>query len=337
MALGVHCGVMAQSEISDELYRRAESGDAQAQYDLGYALYQANRDDEVLPWIRKAADQDNPDALFFLSLCYEEGILVPVDMEKGALYNKMAAERGHVAAMNNLAVSYKKGVGVPQSYEKALEWYRKAADGGHLIAMRNLGDCYRSGYGTPIDLTKATEWYRKAASKGDGPSKYWLWELYKYDNVPIPEEEALIMLKEAEQSGIPEASLELALFCKDNGYYPEYRKMLLKAAQRGNHFAIFLMGQGYYNGDAITVGSQEPNYELAVKYLEPLAEKIEVSNLIDYNRVLTLYTLSKCYRHGRGVEQDLKKADEYFRKAAAISGDPDKLELYEFNATFEDN
>jgi TPR repeat protein len=49
-----------------------------------------------------AAEQDNPDAQFALSLLYWSGLGVESDFAKGKEYLELAAERGHTIAKNTI-------------------------------------------------------------------------------------------------------------------------------------------------------------------------------------------------------------------------------------------
>src|SRR5674476_586003 len=93
--------VMACSSPSsekDNVIRRAEKGDANAQFVLG----------------RK----------------YDIGKGVPQDYAEAAKWYRMAAEQGHAEAQFNLGMLYDEGRGVSQDYAEAAKWYRKAKDQG---------------------------------------------------------------------------------------------------------------------------------------------------------------------------------------------------------------
>ena len=53
---------------------------------------------EGIKWLRKAADQENLDAIAALGLCYIDGDGVPEDRAKGIELLRKAAKRGHVRA-----------------------------------------------------------------------------------------------------------------------------------------------------------------------------------------------------------------------------------------------
>ena len=108
----------------------AKRGDAQAQYELGWAYWQ--RDDylQALPLLKAAAAQGQVDAEYLLGMAYLNG-------------------RGTV-----------------QDYRAALEQFTKAAHGGNMEAQYRLGIFYRDGLATPANKETAYLWLNLAAARG---------------------------------------------------------------------------------------------------------------------------------------------------------------------------
>src|SRR5215831_6101449 len=127
------------TEIEEKaLLRRAQQGDASAQFWLGTAYEQGwfGKPDyqEALKWLRRGAKRDDPDAQDCLGQMYENG------------------------------------EGVPQDYAQAAKWYRKAAEhvpdlGGAGQGRNNLGLLYLSGQGVPKDVVLAYMWFRLAGTE----------------------------------------------------------------------------------------------------------------------------------------------------------------------------
>ena len=102
--------VMACSSPSsekDNVLRRAEKGDAKAQFDLG--------------------------------LKYENGEGVLQDYAEAAKWYRKAAEQGYAKAQFNLGTMYDEGRGVRQDFAEAAKWYRKAKDQGVANASNFSG------------------------------------------------------------------------------------------------------------------------------------------------------------------------------------------------------
>ena len=66
-----------------DLVRRAEAGDAEAQYQAGGHYMRQNRWDLAVPWYEKAAAQGHAKAQNNLGVAYAEGRGVPADPQKG--------------------------------------------------------------------------------------------------------------------------------------------------------------------------------------------------------------------------------------------------------------
>ena len=83
MALVLCAQVQAQTPEIDALHARAEAGDAEAQFDLGYAYFGGEgvpQDEAAAAWlVRLAADQGNATAQFNLGVMYDTDAGVPQD------------------------------------------------------------------------------------------------------------------------------------------------------------------------------------------------------------------------------------------------------------------
>lgn len=179
--------VVYADKISD-LQKKAESGDAEAQFELAraYAEGAGNRDlaemgndlalalDSVnqdyvksAEWLQKAAEQGFDEAQYMLGCCYIAGLGVEKDYVKAMEWTRKAAEHGYAPAQNNLGCFYERGgYGVPQDMNKAFEWFLKAAEQGNPDSQFTVGRFYARGIGVEKNLIKAMEWYQKSADHG---------------------------------------------------------------------------------------------------------------------------------------------------------------------------
>ncbi|WNV04704.1 tetratricopeptide repeat protein [Candidatus Methylospira mobilis] len=126
---------------------------------------------EALKWVRKAAEQGDDNAQYFLGVMYYKGEGVPLDYAEAATWYRKAAEHGNVLAQLNLGWAYNEGEGVTRDYDEAMSWYRKAAEQGNAVAQNNLGWMYEEGKGVPRDLVTAYMWYSFAAAQGQERAK----------------------------------------------------------------------------------------------------------------------------------------------------------------------
>jgi TPR repeat protein len=91
---------------SPQLVKKAEAGEAGAQFDLGY--------------------------------CYDKGKGVTKDYKEAVKWYAKAAEQGNVDAQYNLGSCYFSGEGVTKDYQEAVKWFTKAAKQGSPEAKKQL-------------------------------------------------------------------------------------------------------------------------------------------------------------------------------------------------------
>ena len=163
------------SASAQAVFRRAEQGDAIAQYDLG-VMYRkgkgAPKDDaEALEWLRKAAEQGYAKAENKLGYMYQYGHGVHEDDTEAVKWYFKAAEQGNAYAQYNLGVMYQYRDGTPKDDTEAVKWFRKAAEQGHADGQWSLGYMYYYGKGVPKDRAEAYVWFSVAATNGHWNAK----------------------------------------------------------------------------------------------------------------------------------------------------------------------
>jgi hypothetical protein len=90
---------------------------------------------------------------------------------------RKAAEQGNAKAQYFLGFAYARGRGVPEDDKEAAKWYRKAAEQGDAKAQYGLGLAYEYGEGVIEDKVQAYAWYNIAAANGFESGKEWKAEL----------------------------------------------------------------------------------------------------------------------------------------------------------------
>jgi TPR repeat protein len=98
---------------------------------------------------------------------YDNGLGVPEDDAEAVKWYRKAAEQGNASAQYYLGFMYANGEGVPQDDAEAEKWHRKAAEQGFSFAQVGLGMMYLSGEGVPEDDVAAYAWFSVAAASGD--------------------------------------------------------------------------------------------------------------------------------------------------------------------------
>ena len=150
------------SLAAQDLLRKAEAGDAKAQFLLGEAYdtgsgaprnaVQAER------WYRAAASQGDVEAHNRLGLLFRS----QKKFADSRAWFEKAAALGHAQAMNNLGIVYDAGQGVPRDRKKAHGIYLAAADLGSADAMWNIAHMHIDGRLDQPDLVTACIWAMRA-------------------------------------------------------------------------------------------------------------------------------------------------------------------------------
>lgn len=179
-------GTPAPSAEEAALRSAAESGDAQAQYELALALAKpipphigpVKEGAEAAIWLEKSAGQGNMDAAFLLGYIYQYAAGVKKDVGKSISWFAKAADAGHVPAMVTLAATYRTGDGVMKNKIKARDLYAKAAETGNNNARTALATMYMEGDGIHQDGKMALAWYLRAVKESHAPAMLGLGSLY---------------------------------------------------------------------------------------------------------------------------------------------------------------
>ncbi len=148
-----------ESKQFSELKARAENGDAEAQFKIGYM--------------------------------YLKGRNVEQDLSEAFNWAHKAAEQGYASAQNNLGVMYSKGQGVAQNYVWAYAWFSIASEAGAASSIKHIqslnkymteeqkneaifiiGRLYYFGYGVDQNFTNAFKWHREAALRGNAQAQF---------------------------------------------------------------------------------------------------------------------------------------------------------------------
>jgi TPR repeat protein len=162
-------GTNVGAELS--LQARAESGDRNAQYELGVTAKYRQEYGEAFNWIQLAAKQGLSGAEVDLAFLYLNGLGVEKDFDQAAHWYSLAATQGHPDGEYSLGVCYLHGEGVEQNLVFARHWISLAlAHGDGARSVNTLGLSYEVG--SQKDYTEALSWYLKAAEMGYAEAQY---------------------------------------------------------------------------------------------------------------------------------------------------------------------
>jgi len=158
-----------------ELKAKAEAGDADSEYQLGFRYCNGEgvpKDfSKAVKWLRKAAKQSNVQAETALGYCYATGQGVAKDNAEAVTWYRKAAEQNFAPAEFNLGNCYANGQGATKDDGEAVKWYRKAAEQNFAQAQISLALSYALGQGVAKDYVESYKWTLLAASQGDKDAK----------------------------------------------------------------------------------------------------------------------------------------------------------------------
>ena len=323
--------------VRTALERRALTGDAQAQFEIGRAFdtgtgapasathlvtigprrsghsyYFVDNPEpsldaaKAIQWYRKAAEQGNAEAQAALGTMQfsAEGDYLKERVE----WLRKAAVQHHANAQNNLGVVYALGMGVPIDAAEAVEWWRKAAGLRHPGAQCNPGAAYDIGEGVAKDATKAVEWWRRAAEQGFVGAQYNVGRAY-YDGEGVPKDAARAVewWQKAAEQGHADAQVNIAVgYLSGNGVPKDAAKgveWLRKAAEQGYDLAQYILGDEYSSGRHVPRDAAK-----AAEWMKKAAEQGH-TDAQDW--------VAWAYQTGEGVAQDRVLAYTWSNLAAA--------------------
>ncbi len=111
----------------------AESGNSESQLILARFLLRNKSTDEAASWYQRAIAQGNSIAMEELGATYFSGIGLPVNVELGLKFMRLAAEKGRPLAQARLGGVYQKGVFARQSLVAAYALYFAANTAGQSM------------------------------------------------------------------------------------------------------------------------------------------------------------------------------------------------------------
>lgn len=308
------CGCYASQEelepYSADLQNKAEAGDAQAQFLLGYnKLYgrgTPKNEQEAIQWYVLSAKQGHKRAMNTLG-----GFFLKNKIDSPETDAEMAKATPEISFSKA-----KKDKTQPHHLQMAVFWFMRAADAGNPRAMGNIGMLYWNGLGLEQSDSEAVRWWKEGSSEGDIGSQCRLSLAFSegrgVEKNPQKAFELMCLAAnkkpadESEKEWVARAQNELSRYY----YYglgvekdlKESFKWNKKSAEGGNAVGQFNLGTAYKNGDGV-----DKNLVEAIRWYEKSAEQ-------GYEGAL--FELGYLNDRGIGMEQNYKKAFEYYTKAA---------------------
>lgn len=321
----------------------AEQGNAQAQYWLGMYYYTFYCEDSLrfLCWMERAAGADNLKAIKFLADYYRY-ICDDMDLEQRKslgrkwLYRmiemlKKKADKDVVSAAKSLMKLYvhdcpddmteKEGRDTAVIWhERLIEILRAKAERGTARDKKNLADALYNGCDAPEEIDsdlpdrvdEAVRLYEGISTeKKDGASYYDLGRMYSRE---VSEEKAFeCYMKAAELGHTPAYYAVAASYLNGEGVERDFDKAFewfWKAADSGDTSAKLKLAECYKRGAGC-----ERDYAAAMALYQQVAGEKSIKRYSFAD--VAEYEIGNMYLKGLGVEVDLRKAYDYFKRAAS--------------------
>jgi len=309
------CGLAADLDV---LQKRAEEGNATAQYQLAEIFFSGEGAPQdytaTLQWAGKAAKQREPRALYRLAAMLHQGDGVQRNMaQASAMFQESLkglhelAKKGDPDAMGKLGTLFATGVTAPPNLQEGLKWIRKSAEAGWPKSQYDFAGYLLFGRGVSPDKNKALEWMIRAAKGGHANGQYSLGAASaNADGMARNLKAARQWLLKARRSGDPKLSgrAKQLLAKVESGDLRELPdlKTLRASAAKGVADAQYRLGRVYREGIGLA-----QDYLKAEEFFRQAAEQ---------GHSLSCYGLGGLYMGGLGVKTDAKEAHEWWNQAA---------------------
>ncbi|KEY68660.1 hypothetical protein S7711_00538 [Stachybotrys chartarum IBT 7711] len=273
--------------------------------------------------LKKLANAQNPDAMFFMADCLGKGLFghEPDSKEAFTLYQS-SAKLGHAAAAYRTAVcceiGHEEGGGTRKDPTKAIQWYKRAATLGDPPAMYKLGMILLKGLlGQPRNPREAVGWLKRAAERADSENPHALHELallyesaQPNDAIIRDERYALTLFQQAAEMGYKFSQFRLGTVYEYGllGCPIDPRQSILwysRAATQEEHQAELALSGWYLTGSEGVLGQSDTEAYL-------WARKAAVARLAKAEYAMGYFT-----EVGIGVPANLEDAKRWYWRAAA--------------------
>ena len=268
--------------------------------------------------LQKRADAGDASAQFKLGKAYETGDGVPQRPDQTVIWYRKSAEQGNAKAQNSLGVLYWMGEGVEKDKVQAVGWYRRAARQGDGNAMFNLGAAYYNGEGVGVNDTLAYAWFLLSSETGSVSGKdaaersqkehsssafneacFAIGQIYeKGEDLPQNFELAAAWYRKAAEKGHTEAQVSLAILAMKAKDYAQTRHWCEMASKIGYAGGYSCLGYLYQHG----LGVEQDSKEAFSCYLRAARG----------NNPGAMRAVAQMYENGEGIKMDRSEAFLWF-------------------------
>ena len=254
---------------SEDLLRRAQSGETDAMLQLGYAYYMAGTSPQAMvnarKWFKAAADSAESRAMLAYGYLLSQGYGGMRDVQQGRELLQRAQEQGLPRATYILS-SLEASIPGSKKRAEARRLLERAATAGDVIAQNALGIEYE----LEGDLGTAKHWYVKAINQGSDVALANFSRLEKKSTAT--KRSSIEKLKDGVADGDAIAMYELAMrYHKGDGIgrdYIEALKLYQKSADRAYKAAQEMVSL------IMSRPSSDPKLPFSLSWMATLADRI---------------------------------------------------------------
>lgn len=146
-------GATTIADNGEKLLQRADS------------LYRMGNFEKAVEVYLQSAETGNAEAQFDIGYAYYTGEGTQRDYTSAAMWFKRSAKQNFAKAQYNLAYCYMNGRGVPRDYDKAFSLLLESAGNNYKRAQLTLADCYARGVLVEQNEAEYNKWKNKAEGK----------------------------------------------------------------------------------------------------------------------------------------------------------------------------
>ena len=152
-----------------------------------------------------AAESGNAEAQYYLGYYYQHGVGLEKNKELSINWYEKSAKSGLPQAQNKMGMIYYSGA--EKDYELARKWFTLSAKQNYSQAQYMLGKIYSIGKGVEPDTLKAISWLKKSVKNGDHPYPKFLLGKLIYESAKTNKEleEAYYWVKTSADQGVGHA------------------------------------------------------------------------------------------------------------------------------------
>ncbi len=293
----------------------------QKHYDIALSYYALNTPKKntllAIQHFEESAALDYPDAYYFLGRFYGLGDGVSLDQDKAWSYYQKGHELGSYKCGYAMGLAYHTGHGVEHHSELAKEFLQQSfqfikleADMKDPVSTHILGTYYYYGFHVQRYIFTAIDWFKKAADFGYSDSQYMLGMIYETigEDTENAQEQARKYYELAAKQDHPYALYALGIWALELEHYKQAEFYLERAANQQYALAAYTLGKILDERD-----TKHPTRAFEWFMVAAKQGHIEAS-----------YYVGLYYQNGKGVEQNIDEAIQWYEKAA-LENDRDAL------------